>query len=133
MIEHDMTYLAVLVCLYSLFEFLLKRLWWKPSEEYAYTGWTIAKQVCALLLMLVIGTLGFLSVTLAVGYGVITVVYVLCESVGRNRIKEEFATRLLERFLLKQVIIGILLHIVWRTALPITVHDWYANSEGVVL
>lgn len=133
MTDHDTTYLAVLVCLYSLFEFLLKRLWWKPSEEYAHTGWTVAKQACALLVMLVIGTLGFLSAMLTVGYGVIALVYVLCESVSRNRTKEEFATRLLERFLLKQVIIGIFLYAVWRTALPINAHDWYAHSEGIVL
>ena len=125
MSDHSVTYVAVLVCLYALFEFLLKRVWWKPSDN----RHTAAKQACVLLVTLVIGTLGFLSITLIAGYGAIAAVYWLYESISRKRAEGGS----LERFLLKQVIMMALLLVVWRIALPLTIHSWYANAEGIVL
>jgi hypothetical protein len=121
--EQSVIYLAVLVCLYSFCEFFLKRILWKPSE--AYTSGMAAKQAAVLWLTLLIGTLGFQSIALAVGVTLIAVVYTFT---GRRP-----AERMLEKFLLTQLLMGVLLYILWRIIQPISVHDWYAKIEDVVL
>jgi hypothetical protein len=84
-----------------------------------------AKQAAVLWLTLLIGTLGFQSIALAVGVTLIAVVYTFT---GRRP-----AERMLEKFLLTQLLMGVLLYILWRIIQPISVHDWYAKIEDVVL
>ncbi len=128
MMEHSLTYFAVLVCLYSFFEFFLKRTLWKPSGE--HTGRVATIQAVVLLFTLLIGTSGFSSVTLTIGSVLVVVAYSCYTLFSRKYSNEKLA---LENFLCKQAFMGILLYILWRIALPITVHDWYAQCEGVVL
>jgi|GEM_PF-6272831 hypothetical protein len=128
MTEHSLTYFAVLVCLYSFFEFFLKRILWNPSGQ--HTGRVAAIQTVGFLFTLLIGTSGFSSVTLTIGSVLVAAAYSCYALFSRKYSNGKLA---LESFLFKQAFMGILLYILWRIALPITVHEWYVQCEGVVL
>ena len=118
MAEQHLRYLAVLVCLYSFFEFFPKRVLWKPSE--AQTSAAAAKEATALLFILLVGTSGLLSVTLAIGLVLVAVVHFFLAVIEKRHSTGLFA---LESFLLKQAVVGILLCVL--CALP---YRWRSMS-----
>ncbi len=131
MTEHDLTYLAVLVCLYSLNEFFLKRAIWTPSNNLSSRN--IIARAALLLAILTVGTLGFLSLKLVAGYIAIGAVCILYDLAGKKPTKDVFAQKSLEVFLTKQLLMGVLIYTLWRYALPVTPHDWYVDAETYVL
>jgi hypothetical protein len=130
MTDHDLTYLAVLVCLYSLYEFFLNRAIWRQANLSARN---IRARAALLLAILTVGTLGFLSLKLVAGYIVIVVVCALYDWKGRQPIRDVIAKRSLELFLLKQLLVGTLWYALWRYASPVTPYDWYVDAETYVL
>lgn len=121
----DVSYLAALFCLYAAFEFFIRRVWMSREgfgERHVLRAGTRA---AVLFLVMGIGSSGFLSPTLAAGFAAIAVLYFLYElPAGRespwNPLWE------LERFLLKQIVFGLLLFILWNLSRPITPQEWFA-------
>ncbi len=131
--SRDITCLAVLVCLYSLFDFFLKRLCWKPTEDHAYRAPTLIAQASGLFLTLFIGSLSFASLRLAVGYAVMAALYFLWLYLAGKQAQEEYQAHSLSSFLGRQGLMGIAMLTIWRMALPLDLHDWYASVENLVL
>lgn len=131
--ENDPTYFAALLCLYSLWEFFLRRLWWKPPGDRTEGGRRIMMRSALMVAVLIAGTSGFLSFTLAAGYVALAVAYALYDYATRRGTREGLLRRSLEKYVLKQVLMVVLLHVVWRLAEPITSHDWYTGAETFVL
>jgi hypothetical protein len=125
--HHDMALLAAIICVYSFSEFLLKRFLWKPAQAASLP--TLLMQSGITFILLLVGTLGFCSWSLAVGFVVVIGGRMLCEVFLFTQNQE----RSLEKFLIVQVISILLLAIAWRIALPINVHDWYGRLEVMVL
>lgn len=132
MVDMDTRYLAALVCVYSLFEFLIKRVYLSHSHLQVTNFRRAASQAGILFLFMSVGTSGFLSVKLVVGYVVIAVIYLIHELMSGKRVKPEFKWTL-EWFLLKQLVFGILLLLLWRNTLPIALHRWYVGVESYML
>ncbi len=128
----DATYLAVVVFVYALHEFLLKRVIWGTSGVYAGRGRAAASQGMLLFLLLCVGSLGFISAAVAAGYAVLASAYAACEFLRGRGSAENVARRSLEWFVLTQVVVGLLLALVWRVSSPLTVHHWYVEAEGAV-
>lgn len=126
------TYLAALFCLYALFEFLLKRLFWNRVSGRARVGRTTLAQAAVLFATLLVGSAGFVSPALVVGYTVIAAVYALHGFISRAGGRDAAARSSLERFLLRQVLMGTLLFLVWRLAMPGEVHNWFAMGQRMV-
>ncbi len=129
----DWAYLAVLICLYSLFEYFLKRLWWKPTEDYGHSTRTVVTQAGGLFLTLFIGSAGFVTFTLGAGYAAMAALYGAWLYLSKRQTKEEYLTRSLSRFLSRQAAMGIAIVVLWRISLPLSVHSWYAAGGDVVL
>jgi hypothetical protein len=133
MTDRDPTFLALLVFLYAFFEFFLQRLWWKPSREAGNRGRAAVSHAALLLVVMLLGASGFLSRALVPGLAGLAIVYGLLEYLGGRGTKEKAARRSLERFVVKQATMGILLFVVWRLATPLTAHAWYTGTGSVLL
>ncbi len=127
------TFLALLVCLYALFEFLLTRLRWNPATERTHTFGTSAAKALLLLGILLLGTAGWLSPVLAAGNGIVAAAYMLLDRTGRGASEKAFAKTSLERFLVRQTIMGALLLALWHAATPVTPHAWFATAGEFLL
>ncbi len=133
MIDRDSTGLAILVFLYSLHEFLLRRILWRKSNSIPEALWTTVKKGLFLLALLLVGSSGYASFALALGYLVMATVYVLYENAWTRGSSQLRSRRSLEFYVLKQVVMGVLLVTVWRLALPLNVHAWYTSFEASAL
>jgi uncharacterized membrane protein (DUF485 family) len=127
LIDHELRYLAVMICLYSLSEFLIKRLLWRSVP--AIPLLTMFLQSGILLIILVVGTLGFSSLELLLGYIAVTILRTFFEFFLRACKQRSF----LEAFVFTQATTILLLVAVWRFVLPVHVHDWYASFETSIL
>jgi hypothetical protein len=126
------TLLALLVCLYAVFEFLLKRLWWNPATERTHTFGASAMKALLLLGILLLGTAGWLSPVLGAGCGIIAAVYLLLDRTGHGASEKAFAKASLERFLVHQTLMGALLLTLWRAATPFTAHEWFTTAGEIL-
>ena len=131
--ENDPTYFAALLCLYSLWEFFLRRLWWKPSGDRTEGGRRIVMRSALMVAVLIAGTAGFLSLTLAAGTVAVAAVYGLHDYATRKGTREGLLRKSLERYVLKQVLMVVLLHAAWRLAVPVTAHEWCTSAGTFVL
>lgn len=124
-------YFAALLCVYSLYEFFIRRACLRhsglPSKKFKHA----LVQGVILFSVMAVGTSGFLSVKLASGYAAIGVLYFISEfTVGESSQKSRWA---LEYFTLKQLLFGTLLFSLWKYASPIAPNEWYACLENQVL
>ena len=120
-------YLAVLILLYSLFEFVVSRICWEADDpkKPRFLG-----RAMTLALILALGTIGFTSPILLVGYIVIALANVTYD---RLTLVLSEKHKSLELFCGKQLLMGLLLFILWKVASPITTHQWYNTVEGYLL
>lgn len=123
MAHDNASHLATLLCLYALFEFLLRRAFLVRRG--------VAVQALALLSLMLVGTSGFLSLRLAGLYLVFALLYALCELMNAM-LAQRAPTRVLELFISKQLLIVVLLVVLWRFALPIVSHQWYIGLEDTI-
>lgn len=130
MTDADVRYGAALFCLYALFEFLIRRVF-LSSAQVGHVPRAAARAL-VLFLLTGLGSAGFISTTLAIGFAAIAVFYFLYE-VTAGREFPENSEWALERFLFKQLLFSLLLFILWRLALPIAPHEWYVRAENFVL
>lgn len=122
--DTDPSYLATLLCVYALFEFLIRRAF------LARRG--LALQTFVLLCILLIGTSGFLSVKLAGFYAVFAMLYGLYEFIC-GRLNQPTKGRALELFIAKQILFAVLLVLTWKFTLPIIPNQWYMDFEENML
>jgi hypothetical protein len=127
LIDHELRYLAAIICLYSFSEYFVKRLIWKPVPKISPS--TILLQSGLLLAILVIGTIGFFSLELLLGYIAVTMIRAFFDLFLRTCKQQRF----LEAFIFTQTFIILLLVAVWRIVLPVQVHDSYAFIETFIL
>ena len=132
MVDMDNRYLAALLCMYSLFEFLIKPVYLSSSRLPGMNFWRAAAQAGILLVILSAGSSGFLSLEIGLGYVVIAALYCINELMAGKRSERELKLEL-ESFLFKQLLFGILLFLLWRYTLPIVPHGWYLSVESYVL
>ncbi len=125
--ESDLRQLAVLWFIYSLWEFLLKRVFWRPAE--IFPAPVVVVQGIVLAGMLVLGTLGFSSWALVCGCIVVVGLRVLGEGILLPRLR----IGSLERYLVLQALTGGLLVFMWWSVGELSVHGWYAECEGAIL
>ena len=130
---HEATYAAALLFWYAFFEFLLKRLFRKrrQAEDRPLRG--IAGSAVLLFAVLCIGTSAVLTAAMAALYAGFAAVYALLEIPGALRGTPRYGGNALERFFLKQFLMGVLLFAVWRIVSPIAAHPWYASLETHIL
>jgi hypothetical protein len=121
--EHD-PYLATMLCLYALFEFLGRRAF--------LVRWGAAVQAAVLFSLMLIATSGFLSVKLAGLYLLFAVLYALSGFIG-GRLAQRKPSQTLELFIARQILIAALLVLIGRFALPIVPNPWYVEFEESVL
>jgi riboflavin transporter FmnP len=118
--QENGSYLATMLCMYALFEFLLRRAFLVSRG--------ITVQGVVLLSLLLLGTSGFLSLKLAGLYVALALLYVLCESTN-STLTRRAPTRMLELFISKQILMGALFVLLWWFALPIIPNAWYTTVE----
>lgn len=124
MSQENGAYLATMLCMYALFEFLLRRAFVVSRR--------VTVQGMVLLSLLLLGTSGFLSFRLAGLYVALALVYVLCDFMN-GKLTRRAPTRALELFISKQILMVALFLLLWRFALPITPNAWYTTVERSVL
>jgi hypothetical protein len=130
MMDADVRYCSALFCLYALFEFLIRRVFLSSAQVREAPVKRAAARAVVLFLLMGLGSSGFLSPTLAIGFAAIAALYFLYEVATGRTENSEWA---LERFLLKQLLFAFLLFILWRLARPITLHEWYVRVENFAL
>jgi riboflavin transporter FmnP len=122
--QENGSYLATMLCMYALFEFLLRRAFLVSRG--------VMVQGIVLLSLLLLGTSGFLSWKLAGLYGALALLYVLCESTS-STLTRRAPTQMLELFIAKQILMVGLFVLLWRFALPIIPNAWYTTVERSLL
>lgn len=115
------TYLAAILCLYSLSEFVLSR----TLRERVTAGSVVLSQGLTLLVVC-LGSAGFLSPGLAAGLAAALAVRGLLEIL---LLRKAGPAGLLQ-FAAVQAVTLILLAAAWHAATPLGVHGWYAEWEG---
>jgi hypothetical protein len=125
--DHELRYLAAIICLYSFSEFFVKRIIWPPVQEIRKSS--VFAQSGIFLTILGIGTSGFSSWGLLVGLFVVVATRTSWDIYVLNRIQKRY----LEAFICTQAVTILLLAMVWHIALPVHVHGWYISSETIIL
>jgi hypothetical protein len=125
--DHELRYLAAIICLYSLSEFLVKRFLWRHVPKILVS--TVFIQTGLLLTILGIGTLGFSSWKLLAGFLLVAAQRTFWDIWLGRRVTRRF----LETFIFTQAFTILLLTAVWRFVLPVHVHDWYVRLETLAL
>jgi hypothetical protein len=124
--------LVAMITVYSLFEYLLKRILWCPKGNASKWFRRALMQGCWLFGIMLIGTLGLVNVRLVVAYALLALVYIGYESFWQQKSVEE-KKLLLEQFLLKQFLFCLLLFTIWKFTSPLQLQDWYLTFEGFIL
>ncbi len=128
----DAPSLAALFCLYASFEFLIRRVWLSSEGLRERHVMRAGARALTLFLVMGLGSSAFLSPTLAAGFAATAVLYFLYElPAGRESPGNPLWE--LERFLLKQLVFGALLFLLWKLARPIEPHAWLDDLEKSVL
>ncbi|MCC6398710.1 MAG: hypothetical protein IT282_16970 [Bacteroidetes bacterium] len=126
---HEATYAAALLFWYAFFEFLLKRLLRKGRQAEDRPLRSVAWNAAILFAILCVGTSAVLTPGMAALYAGFVALYALLDIPGALRGTARYGAGTLERFLLKQFLMGALLFAVWRIASPVAAHPWYASLE----
>jgi hypothetical protein len=124
-------FLAAIVCIYSIWEFFLRRVLLKNLDQFSdktsnQSNKKIFSNGVILLLMLVIGTSGFLSAELLIGYGVIAIMIIFWEIVSKKWSSSKLS---LELFVCKQFLVLFLFCVLFVKVSPIESHEWYVELE----
>jgi hypothetical protein len=125
--DHDLRYLAAIICLYSFSEFLVKQIVWQPAPKIPAS--TVLVQSTMLLTILGIGTSGFSSWKLLGGFFAVIVLRTTWDIFRGSKEQK----RVLEAFIFTQAITILFLTAVWHFVMPVHVHDWYARIETQTL
>ncbi len=132
MIDADARYCVALVCLYASCEFLIRRVWLSSAALQERRTKRAGARALVLFLVMIVGSSGFLSFGLAVGIAVFAGLYLIVElTVGRE--SPESPQWELERFLLKQLVFGLLLFLLWKLTRPTGAYAWSVDIGNLVL
>ena len=130
MLRLEVLPLALLLFLYSFFEFFLKRILWDQRNE-AFSWRRMLEHGVVLLAALAGGTISCFSSTFFPYIGFV-LLYLSYDFFVRQLSRQ----RSLERFVIKQILAGVGLYALWRLAGPYKTHDWYSsmvqNAVGVI-
>ncbi len=125
--------LAASICVYALFEFVVKRVWWGTGRAPAERARKARARAAWLFCWLLVGTAAFINLRLTIGYALAAGVYAVLESAGGRKTPREAARTSLERFVIKQTLMGVLMYAAWQFALPMENVAWYSILENRVL
>jgi hypothetical protein len=125
-------YGAAIVCAYAAHEFVLARVVLKPSRTPGDGGRTAVKRGALLLVTMLVGTSGFLSPALGVGYVVVAAVSVIYDLLTTRGTPQSLLRRSLELFIARQLLMIILLCAAGHYAMPLRTHDWWVTAENAV-
>lgn len=129
MLRLEILPLALLLFLYSFFEFFLKRILWDQRNQ-AFSWRRILERGAVLLAALAGGTFSCFSSTFFPYIGFV-LLYLSYDFFVRHLPRQ----RSLESFVIKQALVGVAIYALWRLAGPYEAHGWYSsvvqNAIGV--
>ncbi len=132
MIDADVRSFAALVCLYSLFEFFIRRVWLSSASMRERNAKRAGARALVLYLVMIVGSSAFLSFGLAAALAVVAGLYLLYELTAAGEASGN-PERALERFLVKQLVFGLLLYAAWKFARPAGDYEWRVDLGSLVL
>lgn len=115
--------LAFLICFYSLFEFLLKRI--------VLVNRGAVMRAIGLLITLLAGLSGWASLVFTCAVTMFALIYLACE-VGESALQRRSPNRILEMFLGRQLISALGLVAVWGLAARTSPHEWFVDTLAAI-
>ena len=125
----DIRGFAVIVFVYALFEFFLKRLWWNVYADPVGRKRYGLRRGITLFALQTVWTSPFLNGQLFAGYVFVAAIYWLYEFSSGKQSEPETQQRSLANFLLKQLLMVALLYTAWQLARPVQTAMWYYTIE----